>query len=165
MANWNDITPEMLLVNHYSRFSEHTAQSYRRAMALFCKYIEQAVDLGDDKIDAEAATRRLMDCGPHRAKYHLGLFAKWLHTQCGYAANTVRPRVASIQGLITSAFELEVIGWLARIKLPAPVPVRDTRGPDAGVVRALLTHVESVDRLRACRDAAIIGLLFESAMR
>jgi integrase len=165
MADWTHITPEMLLANHYERFARHTARSYRRAMILFCEYVEQGIDLGDGDMDDLAATRWLMDCGPHRAKYHLGRFAKWLHIEWGYAANTVRTRVASIQGLITVACDLQVVDWTARIKLPAPVPVRDTRGPDAGIVRALLTHVESVDRIRAWRDAAIIGLLFESAMR
>ncbi len=165
MANWKDITPQMLLANHYDRFADHTARSYRRAMTLFCEYVEQSIDLADGDIDDLSAARWFIDCGPYRAKYHLGRFAKWLHKRRGYAANTVRSRVASLQGLLAAAFDLRVIDWLARIKLPAPTPVRDTRGPEAGNVRALLTHVESVDRPRACRDAAIIGLLFESAMR
>lgn len=92
----------------------------------------------------------------------------------GYAPKTIHRRIYALRSVIELGRTAGVIPWkLGRIRLPAPDPVRSTRGPGPDGYAAVLEALDQAiakagsdrDRQLALRDRVLLRLLHDSGLR
>jgi integrase/recombinase XerC len=149
--------PERLLGAFLSGRSPRTLRAYALDLADFARWSGVA--------SAAEAARLLLAAGQGGAKgtalaYRAGLLAR------GLSAATVNRRLAALRSLVKVARLLGLAGWTLDVEGVPSEPLRDSRGPGAAGVRALL----AVLALRPAgpawaRDTALVRLLFDLGLR
>lgn len=81
------------------------------------------------------------------------------------APATVNRRLASLRSLVTFARAAGLVNWNIEVANVKAAKYRDTRGPGAAGVQALLDVIRGDNRKKAIRDRAIIRLLYDLGLR
>jgi integrase/recombinase XerC len=118
--------------------------------------------LGADTVDAAAA--RLLEHG-HGEANALALAYKAHLVERGLAAATVNRRLAALRSLVKLARVLGVVPWTLEVQNAKAQAYRDTRGPGRAGFVAMLEQLAGDASAKACRDRAILRLLYERGLR
>jgi integrase/recombinase XerC len=161
-ADWSQTSPEQLVKAHLSRPC-NTARAYACAIATFCEYIRETT--GWDASGADAI-KHLIELGRGAAKREMDEYVQWLRNRYP-CLNTVRSKAQSIMGIVKRAAEYDVIPWAIKLThpLPAPEPIRDTRGPDRPHLEAMLKACAERGDAKGARDGALMTLMAFGAYR
>jgi integrase len=91
--------------------------------------------------------------------YRAGMAAR------GLSAAAVNRRLAALRSLVKLANRLGMVPWKLDVKGAKPVAYRDTRGPGRDAYRTLLAVARAQPGAKGLRDAAIVRLLHDVALR
>jgi integrase/recombinase XerC len=83
----------------------------------------------------------------------------------GLAPTTVHVRLAALRALVHLARLQGLVAWTLDVRGPRPERLRDTRGPGRTGVRALLAAAATARTPRELRDAGLLRLLSDLALR
>lgn len=136
--------------------SERTRRAYAADLADFCTF------LGVPDTDAAAAVLLSLPHGEANGcalAYRSHLLAREL------APATVNRRLAALRSLVQLARVLGRVPWTLEVENVRAEKYRDTRGPGRDGYLALLAELEGERGPRALRDAAMVRLLFDLALR
>lgn len=155
-ANWKDITPARLLAAHLSR-PGNTARCYRGDMDTLAEFLNVQTE--------EKAVEMFLSMPRGSAKLAVGDYVTWLRERYP-ALSTIRRKAQSLMGLLRLAHECDVIPWMLNpLRLPAPSPIRNTRGPDRDAVEDMISACDGRSDPKGARDSAIISLMAFAALR
>lgn len=115
--------------------------------------------------DLDALAARLLGSGPGPANE---LLLRWRATlvELGRSPATINRSLAAVRALVRIARTLGLVGWTVEVRDLRRRSYRDTRGPSQGEVRRLLDAARAYpDAERGARDAAILRLLYDRALR
>ena len=112
----------------------------------------------------DAAANRLLSCelgeaNALAAAYKVDLLAR------GLSASTTNRRLAALRSLVKLARTFGVVSWSLDVENVKTEPYRDTRSPGRKGVKSLLAALEKRRDKKAVRDAAIVHLLHDLALR
>ncbi len=148
--------PTTLLSLWAAGLKPSTHRTYVGALTLFAAYLGVSFEtlpdvlLTPQRAPAYAAVRR----------YRGHLLAR------GCAPSTVNVALAAIRSLVTVAREAELIAWTLEVRSVRVVAYRDTRGPSAADVGALLRTAGALSNAgQALRAHLVVRLLFDLALR
>lgn len=160
-ADWTATTPAELLAAHLFR-QPNTARAYAADIETFRSFM---ADGRESRLTRSGAVRRLCELQRGAAERTIHRYLVWLRGRYE-PVNTIRRKVASVMGLLKLAHRFGVIPWAADpVKLPAPEPVRDTRGPGRREVLAMLESCRARGGYYGARDEALVYLLAFGAYR
>lgn len=130
------------------------------------KYMEALADLArflSVATPAEALTRLALadPIERHRLAY---AWCADLHAR-GLAAATVAVRLAALRAAWDRVLRVGLASGPLKVKGPKPTRLKDARGPDVTVVRAMLDAAASQSGLQGLRDVAILGALATMGLR
>lgn len=145
-----------LMAAFFGSLSPNTLQAYRRDLADFAAHLGEA--------DAEAAARRLLSGGLGDANA-LALAYRSRMIEAGRSPSTVNRRLSAIRSVVALARTLGIVPWAIEVKNVRGDSYRDTRGPQAGGVEALLAAAKRQIGAKALRDVAMIRLMYDLALR
>src|SRR5262249_53371366 len=112
-----------------------------------------------------AAVAQLLACARPRAVEVVLAWRNALVAQ-GLASATIARRLSTLRALAQLGRLLGLIGWdLADVQAPPVESYRDTAGPGVPAVRRMLEALAGRRGAKARRDAAIVRLLFDVALR
>lgn len=83
----------------------------------------------------------------------------------GLKASTINRRMATLRSVAKFARTIGAIDWELAVRGVKSQPYRDTRGPGVDGVRKMLKLLKARGDAKAARDAAIVRLLFDCALR
>ena len=157
--------------------SQHTRTARRRDIEAFGRYLGED---GDDEDLRVAAAHRLLFGGFAEAQELVRGWLSWMaqrvkgprSRRARFAPATRARRLAHLRGLVRVAQEYG-LPWSLRLRGPRIRPARDTRGPEAWRVYAVVADLVRIavegptDYLRceAARDSAVLQLLFCLGLR
>jgi integrase/recombinase XerC len=136
--------------------SAQTRDAYARDMSQF------AVFLGE--LSATAALTRLLNLD-HGAANGTVLAFRANMVDAGLTPATVNRRLAAIRSAVKLARTLGISNWMPEVGNLKAQSFRDTVGPGLDGTRAMLTKARTQAPLKALRDAALIRLFFDLALR
>lgn len=147
---------QQLLTIFLSGRSPKTLAAYRCDLKHFCAFtgfteITEAVRqlLGSSQGEAHALVLR----------YRSALI------ESGLSPATINRRLAALRSLVKLARLTGKVPWTLAIPGVEASPYRDTRGPGKEGFKQLLARLEGRHDAKACRDRAIVRLLFDLALR
>jgi integrase/recombinase XerC len=126
-----------------------TQMAYRQALAHYAAW------RGSEPAEAVAD---LLEAGAGGANAR-ALAYRTAMTEAGLSPATIAQRLAALRSLVKLARTLGLVAWAIEIASPKVVAYRDTRGPGADGVRAMLVATDDA------RDRAIIRCLYDLALR
>jgi len=136
--------------------SAQTRDAYTRDMAQFAGFLGVR--------SATAALTRLLALD-HGAANGTVLAFRAHMVDDGLTAATVNRRLAAIRSAAKLARTLGISNWMPEVGNLKAQAFRDTVGPGLDGTRAMLTHARTQSPAKALRDAALIRLLFDLALR
>ena len=146
-----------LLAAFFARLKPSTVAGYRRDLQDFARW------LSVDSIDA--AAELVVSAGPGPANAMLLGYIEAMRER-GLAVATINRRLAAVRSLVRCARLVGRITWTVDVPGLKAQPYRDTHGPGADAVRALLAWADGRrDTPRERRDAALLHLLCALALR
>ncbi len=155
-ADWSNTSPAELLESHLNR-PTNTSRNYALDLHTFAEFLGVRGNAN--------ATEFFVNLPRGAARRTIDNYIAWLRRRYP-AVNTIRRKVSSVMGLLTLAHEYDVIPWaIKRIKLPSPVPIRDTRGPGKKAVMDLMAAASARGDSKGLRDNALFCLQYYSALR
>ncbi|MGI8607858.1 MAG: tyrosine-type recombinase/integrase [Candidatus Dormibacteria bacterium] len=83
----------------------------------------------------------------------------------GLSAATVNRRLAALRSLCRMAGMFALIPWRLEVENLAAEPYRDTKGPGRDGYRRLMAPLDGLTTAKACRDRALLRLLYDLALR
>ncbi len=150
------IGPSDLIAAFYASLSPNTLAAYRRDLADFAQHISAP--------DVEVAARRLLT-GTSGDANALALAYRSSMVDAERSSSTVNRRLSALRSLMTLARTLGLITWTIEIRNLRSESYRDTRGPQTSGVEALLAAAKRQGCVKALRDAAMVRLMFDIALR
>lgn len=147
----------------FERLSPTTQANYRESLLFFARWLER-----------EGVVGRLIDPDPmpqftrafftwDAATAHSVVLRYMGHLKkLKLAPNTINVRLSAIRSLAKLGRQLGLSSFLLEVRGVRAENVRDTRGPELGVVRGLLARV---DREAGIEARAFIRLIFECGLR
>ena len=145
-----------LVASFFEKQSARTQTAYRSDLADFASFLGATT--------AGAAADLLLRHDPGAANALALRYRTYLIGR-GLAAATVNRRLAALRSLVALAHRLGFVMWTLDVDGVKGQPYRDTRGPGTQGVDALLDAIEARVDVKGARDAAIIALLFDVALR
>lgn len=145
-----------LLAAFYSSLSPNTLEAYRRDLGDFTAHL--------GAVNVEAAARLLV-AGTLGEANALALAYRSAMIQAGRSPATINRRLSAVRSLVALARTLGFVPWVIEVKNVRSESYRDTRGPQVGGVEALLAAAKRQEALKAARDAAMVRLMFDMALR
>jgi integrase/recombinase XerC len=136
--------------------TESTRETYRQALDDFAGFIQ-----AETVIQAVAKLLALTK-GPATAIVEM--YRSSLVDVRKLAPNSVNLRVAAVRSLLTKAYDLDLIGWLIRVRGIRTEVLRDTRGPAPDNVQKMFEHLGRTDA-KGRRDRALFRLLWDLGLR
>jgi integrase/recombinase XerC len=109
--------------------------------------------------------RRRHCCAPHGEANGAALAYRAHLVERGLQAATVNRRLAALRSLVRLANTLGLVPWTLAVEGVRANPYRDTRGPGQAAYAALLAAARAQARAKGARDAAILRLLHDLALR
>ena len=156
MADWIHTKPKELIQSFLSSGAESTGVSYASDLRMFRDFLG---------VKTEAtAVRKFLDLSRGAARRTLDDFRNHLRSD-GLALATVRRRLFCILSIARLAHEYDIVTWAIRMKLPPAPPARNVQGPKREEVLRMICFAEDRRDAKGLRDAAILHLLFYSALR
>jgi integrase/recombinase XerC len=146
-----------------AELSEQSRVSYGYDLDAFARWM--GAFLPNGRPDREGACRALILAGK------LGgtdLVARFFmdQTQAQKSPATLKRRLACLSGIVRKARIMGLCEWTLEIRGPKVIPYRDTRGPEAQEVHALVKAAfEQKNPAKAARDVAMLRLLYEQVRR
>jgi integrase/recombinase XerC len=141
-------------------FLKDLAASSRKAyagdLAAFQRYLGASSPLD--------AVKHLLTLGPGGA-FDLVTQYKGDLRDRGLSPATVNRRLATLRSAVKYFRAAGLIAWELGVKNLKSEPYRDTRGPGRDAVAAMLTYLKKRTGPKATRDAALIRLLYDRALR
>jgi len=139
----------------FAELSPNTLRSYGDAFDDFARFLGYTA--------RPAAARHLFMSSKDEAKL---LVSRWRADLLarGFAAATVATKLGCLAGIVKEMQWFGVVPWALEYKPVKPTKLRDTRGPGADAVAAMLKHLDPDTAMNA-RDSAIIELLINPALR
>lgn len=136
--------------------SPRTIAAYKQDWADFARFV------GAETMDD--AAQILLGSGPGAANMAALQYRNHLHER-GMAAATINRRLAALRSLVALANTIGMATFALKVPGVKSQPYRDTRGPgDDGFLR-MLAVVEGRGDAKGVRDAAILHLLHDLALR
>lgn len=83
----------------------------------------------------------------------------------GLAPSTINRRLSSVRSMVKHAHTSGLIPWTLTVRGLKTTAYRDTSGPGVPVVRRMVQHLDQPESPKACRDRAIVRLLFDRGLR
>jgi integrase/recombinase XerC len=83
----------------------------------------------------------------------------------GLQPATVNRRLAALRSLLQLAEQLEMVSYTVKVKNLPSRAYRDTRGPGRAGFKAMLAHLEERTDAKGRRDAALLRLMYDLALR
>ncbi len=146
-----------LLAAFFAGRSPHTLAAYRGDLEAFSNFI------GTETI--EAATARLFNGTRGEANF-LALSWRSHLVEAGRSPATINRRLSALRALVSLGRPVGVIDWSLDVKSARAEAYRDTAGPKReGVAALLVVALAQRDKRKAARDASIIRLLHDLALR
>ena len=147
-----------------------TVTAYRADLDAFAAYLAAMADeLGArPPADASEAVAVLLSRSKGEAASITTAYRQWMESPTDdrpqLAPSTVGRRLAALSSLVATAYRADLIGWELTLKGPKVESYRDTRGPGADAVAAM---VEALDPSTAAgaRDRAIVLALAGMGLR
>lgn len=147
-----------------------TVTAYRADLDAFAAYlVAMADELGArPPADAPEAVAVLLSRSKGEAASIATAYRQWMEAPTDdrpkLAPSTVGRRLAALSSLVAAAYRSDLIGWELTLKGPKVESYRDTRGPGADAVAAM---VEALDPSTAAgaRDRAIVLALAGMGLR
>ena len=133
-----------------------TLTAYRASLDDFARSIHAA--------SAAHAASMLLSL-PHGEANHLALRYRSDLIERGLAASTVNLRLAALRSLVKLARTLGLVAWSLGVQNVRSEAYRDTKGPGPEGFRQVLSRTESRADRKGIRDAAIVRLLHDLALR
>jgi integrase/recombinase XerC len=147
---------ERLVAAFLAGRNERTRCAYAQDLEDFRGFIGAA--------DVNATAVFLLGRG-HGEANALGLSYKASMTDRGLSAATVNRRLAALRSLVKLGRVLGAVSWTLDVANAKAQPYRDTRGPGRDGFRSLLAQLDGRTDRKACRDRAILRLLYERGLR
>lgn len=144
--------PETVLTAWLAGKDAKTVDAYRRDVAAFVAYL--APHTLEAFLAAEAPTAHALAHG-----YRAALL------EAGMAPATINRRLAALRSVVRFARMVGMVAWTLELPGVESRKYRDTRGPGVAGVRAMLEAVAGASPAKAARDAAVVRLLFDLALR
>lgn len=173
-TDWADTSPSELLEAHLAR-NPNTARCYAGDMQTFGDFLSTGETVGAAKaggVVGVAKATNAIKAIKFICDLNRGAAERTVHNYLAYlrgryeALNTIRRKVQSLMGLLKLAHKFGVVEWaIEPMKLPAPAPIRDTRGPGRAVVAEMIELCGERDDAKGARDAAMLRLMAFSALR
>lgn len=154
------LSVEELLQGFFAR-KRNTNRAYTADLATFREFLQSAGM--PVATDADAA-KYLLCGGRGRARVWMARYVEWLGTKYD-ASWTVHRKVSSLRSLLRFANDADMIEWSVKVALPPPTPVRDTRGPERGVVESVMEHCRKRGDAKGLRDLAMVSCMAFGAYR
>lgn len=133
-----------------------TLEAYRGDLECFRAFVGSA--------SVEEAVEDLLAQG-HGEAHALALRYRAALLKSRLAPATINRRLAALRSLIQLACRLGRVSWRLSVSGVEVSPYRDTRGPGKEGFHRLLAMLEARENVKACRDKAILRLLFDLALR
>jgi integrase len=157
-------TPQELLARWIEGLSEPVRAAYGRHLASFSRW---ALAASSTEPGVEAALRLV--CTLRCRDVHQ-LVKGWRDhlLASGLATGTVAGAVSAVGSLVRAAKSAGLIEWTLEGVAPRVEARHDRRGPTHGDVERLLCHLDALAEggdLHAARDAALVALLHNAALR
>lgn len=135
--------------------SKKTLEAYRRDLKDFQEFTGA---------ETPALTARLLlSRGPGRANATVFSYKSHL-IERGLGPSTINQHLSALRSLVKMARAVGLVPWSLEVPSMKTEAYRDTRGPGAGAVPALLAQVGGSSP-KAARDHAIIRLLYDLGLR
>lgn len=83
----------------------------------------------------------------------------------GLAPATINRKLSALRSVVTFGRMVGAVAWTLELPGVESAKYRDTRGPGVGGVRAMLATFTGRTDAKAARDAAVVRLLFDVALR
>lgn len=147
--------PSRLVGAFFAKFQGRTLAAYRQDLEDFRAFVGAA--------STDEAARVLLSRG-HGPANELALAYKAHLVDRALAPATVNRRIAALRSVVKLARHLGMIVWKLEVSNEKVRSYRDTRGPGVGGFRALLAAVDG-NHAKACRDLALLHLLYDLALR
>ena len=154
-------TPTDILNSWFDGLSDGSRRSYSIAMRMFVGW---ATGETQSSTAPEQSARILSTAGRVGARQMLLAFRSHLESQ-GLASATVAARVSAICSCIKALREAGVIEWTIVGISPRVEQRHDRSGPRRHEVELLVEHIENDESINGIRDAAIVRLLHDAALR
>lgn len=150
------IDREGLIAAFLAGRNERTLLAYRRDLEDFQTFVGAASvsEAGDRLIRASHGEANAVALA-----YRAGMAGR------GLSAATVNRRLAALRSLVKLANRLGVVAWKLDVEGAKPIAYRDTRGPGRDAYRTLLAAARARPGAKGARDAAIVRLLHDVALR
>ncbi len=134
-----------------------TLEAYRGDLEHFRKTIMASEDLNS------AVGQFVALSGGHANT--IALRYRNLMVDSGLQASTINRRLAALRSLVKLARTLGLVSWGIEIPNLQAQPYRDTRGPGLSAFCQMVAAAEEQSDRKACRDVAILRLMFDLALR
>jgi integrase/recombinase XerC len=134
----------------------NTLRAYAKDLDAFAQFLNAESE--------NAAAAHLLSCDAGTAN---GLILDYRNdmVERKLAAATINRRLSSLRALVKLARMLGLVAWNIEIENLAVDPYRDTRGPGAEGVAAMLAKAQEREDAKGIRDVAIIRLLHDRGFR
>ena len=136
--------------------SANTRDAYARDMKLFARF------MGDD--EARAALVRIISM-PHGEANGALLAFRAAMIADGLTPSTINRRLSAVKSAAKLARTLGLTTWVPEVDGMKCQSYRDTAGPGLEGTRSMLIGAQAQNTVAAARDAAIIRLFFDLALR
>lgn len=141
----------------FASLKPNTLKAYGETFDDFARFIGAA--------SREEAARLLFTCEHGQANLLALRYRTHLISDRGMAAKSVATRLGCLAGIVKRCRRLGVVVWKLEVESLKTTPIRDTRGPGMAAVSQMLASLAKADTPLNRRDAAIIALLFNPALR
>lgn len=147
---------ERLVAAFFAGRNPRTVAAYREDLDVFRGFV------GPPTLQDAAA---LLLGRPHGEANALVLAWKADMVERGLAAATINRRLAAVRSLVKLGRTLGLVPWALDVEGVDAQPYRNTRGPGVEAVRRMVSAVQARGDAKGVRDAAIIRLLHDLALR
>lgn len=142
--------------SYIAALSPHTRRAYDRDLRDLADFLGER--------DPVSALRRLLQVGQAEANILLHEYKAALIGR-QRAPGTINRRLSTIRSAVRLARLAGLVSWTVEVKNLESRPYRDTRGPGRVGYQRLLAGLNGSTRRREIRDAAILHLLYDLALR
>ena len=136
--------------------SPRTAAVYRSDLRTLAAFLGVSGEL--------AAVREFLKLSRGRAAEMIDQYLAWLRAR-GYADATVAGKIATVRSLSRKAKDYQFTAWRLDKRVRRGLPSRPTAGPTRAEFDRMLAYAQVRDDRKGLRDAAILRLLHDLALR
>ncbi len=136
--------------------SVNTKEAYARDMTAFARYLTVN--------DARSALQRLLSLGHGEANGLLLLFRAHMVDE-GLTPSTINRRLSAVKSAVKLGRTLGLTTWVPEVDGLKCQSYRDTTGPGLSGTKSMLLTARGQNAIAAARDAVIIRLFFDLALR